>query len=160
MSEKTLKFGNNVVNKREFLASKQAITLYFVDTDKIVIFRRFKHNDNGSKYFTGYKEDSIIRPLCIILPQMSGNVKYFDDGGKECPLKLKIMTYFLEYNKIWSEIKKTLNIKVHSQPIYDEKYIKTKVKAFIDVINTVFSDNEIPKQRNHYICITAILILS
>ena len=50
----------------------------------------------------------------------------------------------------------TSNIKVHSQPIYDEKYIKTKVKTFNDVISTVFSDNEILKERNHYTCIAAI----
>ena len=50
------------------------------------------------------------------------------------------------------------NIKFHTEPIYAEKYIKTKVKTFNDVISTVFSDNEIPKERNHYICIAAICI--
>ena len=44
------------------------------------------------------------------------------------------------------------------KPICDEKYIKTKVKAFNGVINTAFSDNEIPKERNHYTCIAAIII--
>ena len=39
----------------------------------------------------------------------------------------------------------TLGIKFHSRLIYDEKYIKTKVKTFNDVFNTVFSDNEILK---------------
>ena len=36
--------------------------------------------------------------------------------------------------------------------------MKTKVKTFHAVINTVFSDNEIPKERNHYTCIAAICI--
>ena len=49
---------------------------------------------------------------------------------------------FLKYNEIWNKIKKTLHIKFHSQPIYDEKYIKMKVKTFNDVINTLFLDNE------------------
>ena len=52
----------------------------------------------------------------------------------------------------------TLGIKFHSRLIYDEKYIKTKVKTFNDVVNKVFSDNEIQKERNHYICIAAINI--
>ena len=52
----------------------------------------------------------------------------------------------------------TLGIKFHSWFIYDEKYIKTKVKTFNDVVNKVFSDNEIQKERNHYICIAAINI--
>ena len=51
-----------------------------------------------------------------------------------------------------------LNIKFHSQPIHDDIYIKTKVKAFDETINTLFSDNNVPKERSHYICIIAICI--
>ena len=45
---------------------------------------------------------------------------------------------FFEKNEIWNKIKETLGIRFHSQPIYDEKYIKTEVKAFNGVINTAF----------------------
>ena len=48
-SEKALKFGNAIVNKKEFLAFKKSIPLNLVDTDKIVIFDRFKHSGHGSK---------------------------------------------------------------------------------------------------------------
>ena len=89
---------------------------------------------------------------------MSGYIIYFDDSGKNTSFKIEDDDIFLKYNEIWNKIKKTLSIKFHSQPIYDEKYIKTKVKTFNDVINTVFSDNEIPKERNHYTCIAAICI--
>ena len=65
---------------------------------------------------------------------------------------------YLEYNEIWNKIKNILIIKLHSQPIYDDEYIKTKVKTFNVVINTHFSDNKIPKEGNHYICIAAICI--
>ena len=65
---------------------------------------------------------------------------------------------YLKCTEIWKKIKKSLGIKFHSQPIYDDKYIKTKVKTFISMINTLFSGNEIPKERNHYICIAAIFI--
>ena len=65
---------------------------------------------------------------------------------------------FLKFSVIWNKIKKTLNIKFHSQPTYDQKYIKTKVKTFNEVANTVFSDSEIPKEINHYTCIAAICI--
>ena len=65
MSEKTLKFNNIKVNKQEFHKSKQAIDLYSVDTDKIVVSDRFKHSEEGFKYFIGYQEDEIVRPLCI-----------------------------------------------------------------------------------------------
>ena len=62
---------------------------------------------------------------------------------------------YLKYTKIWNKIKKLLNIKFHSHPIHD---IKTKVKTFDNTINTLFSNNRVPKERNHYICIAAICI--
>ena len=41
----------------------------------------------------------------------------------------------VKYNEIWNKIKKTLNIKFHSMPVYDEKYIKAKVNEFNGVVN-------------------------
>ena len=43
-----------------------------VNVDQTVIADKFKHSDDGFKYFIGYKEGEIVKPLCIILPQMSG----------------------------------------------------------------------------------------
>ena len=71
MSEKTLKFNNIKIDKKEFHKSKQLIGLKLVDFNKIVTSDKFKHNDDGFKYFVGYKEDDITRPLCVTLPQMS-----------------------------------------------------------------------------------------
>ena len=136
MSEQTLKFGDMVVNKREFCASKEAIALNLANTSKIVVSDKFKHSDDGFKYFIGYLHvDNVIRPLCITLTQTSGYMKYFDNGGKICHLKLKMKVY-LKYNEIWNKIKKSLNTRFHSQPIYDDKYIKTKVKTFSSMINS------------------------
>ena len=60
MSEQTLKFGDLVVNKKEFHASKQAIALNLVNTNKIVVSDKFKHSDDGSKYFIGYLHDDDV----------------------------------------------------------------------------------------------------
>ena len=68
MNEKTLNFDNIRVNKKEFHKYKQLINL---DIDQIVISDKFKHSDGGFKYFIGYKENDVVEPLCIILPQMS-----------------------------------------------------------------------------------------
>ena len=48
--------------------------------------------------------------------------------------------------KFGKKIEKALGINFYDQPVYDENYIKTKVKEFNDVINTVFSENDIPKK--------------
>ena len=159
MSRKILKFGDIVVNKKEFHASKQAIALNSVKTGKILISYKFKHSVDGFKYFIGHlHDDDVIRPLCIILPQMSGYIKYFDNGGKNMSFKIEDESVYLKYTEIWNKIKNSLNSKFYSRPIYDDKYIKTKVKTFTSMINTLYSGNKIPKERNHYICIAAICI--
>ena len=159
MSEQTLIFGDIVVNKKEFQASKQEIALNSVKADKILVSYKFKQSDDGFKYFLGYlHDDDVIRPLCIILHQMSGCIKYFDNGGKNMSFKIEDESVFLKCTNFCNKIKNSLNSKCHSQPIYDDKYIKTKVKTFSSMINTLFSGNEIPKERNHYICIAAICI--
>ena len=50
-----------------------------------------------------------------------------------------------KYNGIWNKLKKTLNIKRHSMPVYDEKYINARVREFNGVIKTNFLGDEIPK---------------
>ena len=65
---------------------------------------------------------------------------------------------YLKYNEIWNKIKSILNVKFHGQPICDDKYIKTKVKLFSNSINTLFSGDEIPTKRIHYVCISAVCI--
>ena len=67
MSEKTLKFGNIRVNKKEFHKSKQPIDLMSVNVDQIVVSDKFKQSDEGFKYFISYQEGEIVQPLCIIL---------------------------------------------------------------------------------------------
>ena len=73
---------------------------------------------------------------------------------KICHLKLTMKVCILN-NQIWNKFKDLLNIRFNSEPIYDGKYIKTKLKTFNEMINTLFSGNEIPKERIHYVCIAA-----
>ena len=89
---------------------------------------------------------------------MSGCTKYFDGGGKNISFKLEDEGMYLKYKEIWKKIKMSLNPRFHSQLIYDEKYIETKVKTFSGMINTLFYDNKIPKERNHYIYIEGISV--
>ena len=55
--------------------SKQPIDLMSVNLDQTVVSDLFKHSDEGFKYFIGYQESEIVKPLCIILPQMTGYIK-------------------------------------------------------------------------------------
>ena len=59
----------------------------------IVVSNKVKNNET-SKYFIGCLDDiDVVVPLCVILPQMSGYIRYFDNGRKICHLKLKMMKY-------------------------------------------------------------------
>ena len=67
MSEKTLKFNSISLNKKEFDKSKKPIDLMSVNLVQIVVPDKFKHNNEGFKYFIGYQEGENVKPLCIIL---------------------------------------------------------------------------------------------
>ena len=64
----------------------------------------------------------------------------------------------IKYNEIRNKFKKTLNIKFRSMPVYDEKYIKVKVKEFNGVVNKNFLDDELLKEDAHCACIACISI--
>ena len=118
MREKTLKCNNIKINKKEFHEAKQTIDLGSIITDKIVVSDQFRHIEVGCKYFTGYQEDEIVKPLCIILPQMNGYIKYFENSGKNMSFLIKNSEVWEKYEEIWNVIKNKLNIKFHSQPIF------------------------------------------
>ena len=128
MSKKTLEFDNIIANKRELHKSKQPIDLMSVNVDQIVVSDKFKHSDDSFKYFIGYKEGEIVKPLCIILPQMTGYIKYFENGGKKMSFMVKEDGVLDKYNKIWDKIKNKLNIKFHSIPVYDRNMERLKLK--------------------------------
>ena len=81
---------------------------------------------------------------------MSGYIKYFENRGKNMSFLIKDNDVLDKCNETWNKIKKTLNIKFHSMPVYDEKYIKAKVREFNGVIKTNFLGDEIPKENVHY----------
>ena len=150
---------NNVeMSKKEFYDAKKAIPLNLIDINSIVVSNKVKNNETG-KYFIGYL-NSIdgISPLCIILPQKSGYIKYFENGGKNLSFKIEDDNVYIKYNQILNKIKELLHVKFYSEPIYEDKYIKRKVKTFSNIINTLLSGDEIPKERLYYVCIPAISI--
>ena len=84
--------------------------------------------------------------------------KYFESDGKSMSFMIKNNNVLDKYNEIWDKIKNKLNIKFHSKPVYDEKYIKAKVREFSGVIKTNFLGDEVPKENKHYTCIACITI--
>ena len=156
MISQKIKFGDKEVVKKELYSSKQAILLDSVDLSKIVVSNKWKINDTTYKYLCGYLNNDFIQPLCVILPQISGYIKYFHDGGKNMSFVTDDEEVYKKYNEIWEEVRKLLKLKFTVSPIGDDKYIIAKLKIFKNVNRTTFTDNVIPIERNNYACILAI----
>ena len=104
MNEKTLKFNNIILNKKEFHKSKHPIDLSLVSVYQIVASDKFKHSDEGFKYFIGYKKGEIVKPLCITLPQMNEYIKHFENGSKNMSFFIRDDEVLDKYNEIWDLI--------------------------------------------------------
>ena len=126
------------------------------DLSKIVVSSKWKISDTKYKYFCGYLNNDVIQPLCVILPQMSGYIKYFDDGAKNMSFVTDDKKIYEKYNEIWEVIRKILKLKFTVSPIRDDKYIIVKLKIFQNLNITTFTNNVIPEENTRYTCISAI----
>ena len=122
MNLRKIKFGDKKVNKKEFYSSKQAISLDSGDLDKIVVSNKCKINNTTYKHICGYLNNDTIQPLCVILPQIDGYIKYFDDGGKNMSFIADDEKIYEKYCEIWEVIRSLLEINFTVNPIRDYKY--------------------------------------
>ena len=101
-----------------------------VDLSKIVVSSRWKLNDTTYKYFCRYLNNDVIHPLCVILPQMNGYIKNFDNDGKNMSFVTDDKKVYEKYDGIWNVVKWILKLKFTASPIRDDKYILAKLKIF------------------------------
>ena len=153
-------FNDVEMSKKEFYDANKSIPLNLVNINNIVVSNKVKNNNETSKYFIGYLNDiDDVSSLCIILPQMDGYIKYFENGGKNMSFKIEDDAVYIKYNQIWNKMKKLLGVKFYSEPIYEDKYIKTKVKTFSSVINTLFSGMKFQKKEFNILAFHAFLLI-
>ena len=109
------------------------------------------------KYFNGYNDDGVIRPLCTKLPQMIGYVKHFD-SSKTMSLKVIDNKLLKKYTEIW--VSSLMNIEFDTEPVYgdNDEYIKTIIKSYGDKINTNFQGKKIPKEDASYKCLSLVML--
>ena len=141
-----VRFGDRGIAKESFYAAKRPIKIWDVNVNNIGISKLFKIKTN-SKYLNGYL-DKNIGPLVLIMPEMSGYFKTFKD--KEGNNKL--MSFCIDeekllekYKAIWTKIEHFKNIKLNALPVYDERYIKTKIRTFGDKVYTNFRGLDVPE---------------
>ena len=127
MSGKSINFGDKKINKSNFYKNKKLFSLHDTGINKILISKKESHGaKNSLKYFIGHNDGEIIRPLCIILPQMIGYVKHFDSNKtvrypySNMSFKVSDNKLLKKYNKIWERVGNILNIEFDCEPVYGE----------------------------------------
>ena len=141
MSLKKIKFGDKEVDKKKFYLSKQVFLLDSVDLDKIVLSSKWKINETTYKYLCVHLNNDVIQPLCVILPQMHGYIKYFHNGGKNMTFVTDNEKVYDKYKKIWEVIRKLLKVKFTVNPVRDDKYLVAKLKIFNKINRKTFNNN-------------------
>ena len=109
------------------------------------------------KYFIAFKDAKKIIPLCIFLPQMSAYRRDFDET-KKISFLIKDDELLEKYNEIWEKFKITIKREFNDEPVYNEKYLKSKIKSYNGKINTNFHNKKIPREGSQFICLSVILI--
>ena len=87
---------------------------------------------------------------------MNSYAKYFDKNSKYMNHLVKDEKILKKYLKIWNKtelIKKELN----SEPLYNDKHMKTRIKTYNDGVYTNFQHNKIPKDNEYCACLSVIL---
>ena len=143
--KKALKFNNIKLNKKEFHKSEEPIDLISVNEDQIVVSDKFKHNNEGFKYFIGYKEGKLLNHYALFYLKWMGTSNTLKPGTKTCLIWSKRTKCGNKFKQIWNVIKNKLGIKFHIEPVYDKTYIKAKVREFDSKIKANFLGNDMSK---------------
>ena len=105
MSGKTIIFNDKKVRKSNFYKNKKINRIEDIDINNVLVSKKEPYGTKNSfKYFIGYNDNDIIRPLCLILPQMTGYAKKFNESIT-MSFRVNDKQFLKNYNKIWEKLK-------------------------------------------------------
>ena len=160
MSETNINFNDKKIKKSTFYKNKAINHIEDINVNNILVPKKEPDcNKNSSKYFIGYNDNDVIRPLCIRLPQMTGCARKFDENATMSFI-VKNKQLLKKYTKLWETIEILMKINFESKPVYgdDVKYIKTKIKMYAGSTITNFHNKKIPKEKAPCKCLSIIMI--
>ena len=83
MSGKNINFNDKKLRKSYFYKNKKINNIEDIDVNNRLVSKKESYgNKNSLKYFIGYNDDDIIRPLCIRLPQMIGYPRKLEENAR------------------------------------------------------------------------------
>ena len=139
MSGNSINFNDETIKKSDYYKNKKIFNIDNIDVNKILVSKKETYGEyNSFKYFIGYNDNDIIRPLYLGLSQMTGYINKFDKN--KMSLMAKDQQLLKNYNKIWKTIEKLMKIDFNTKTTDgdDDKCIKSKIEAYKDSIATKF----------------------
>ena len=89
---------------------------------------------------------------------MSAYRRDFDET-KYMSFLIKDDEFLEKYNEISKKVKNSIKNEFDSEPVYNEKYLKAKIKSCNGIIKTNFHNIKISKKGSEYICLSVILVI-
>ena len=112
MSEKNINFDDKKFRKSTFYKNKRIYSTDNIDVNNILVSKKEPYGNKFSvKYFIGYNDNDIIRPLCVKLPQMTGYCRKFDENAT-MSFVVKNKQLLKTYAKIWEKIEGLMKVKI------------------------------------------------
>ena len=75
-----------------------------IDVNKILISKNEIHGEyNSFKYFIGYNDNDVIKPLYLFISQTNGYINKFDKNKVTMSLMIKDIQLLQNHNKIWKK---------------------------------------------------------
>ena len=154
-----MNFGDKKIKKSLFYKNKKLFNIDDKDANKTLVSKKEPYGTNKwTKCFIGYCDNDVIRPLCIMLPQMITYVKCFD-SNKTMYFKVSHKKLLKKYIKIWEKISSLVGKKFDTEPAYRDidKYMKIKIKSYGGNVNTNFKCKKISKENTSCKCLSLIM---
>ena len=152
MSGKNINFNASKIRKSYFYKKKIIYNIEDIDAKKILVFKKEAYGSKNSfKYFLGYNDNDVIRPLCVKLSPMTGYARKFKENTT-MSFRANNKQLLKNYNKIWKKIEHLININ------FENKFIKTKIKIYAGSTITNFHKNQIPKEKPPSKCLSIIML--
>ena len=151
MEQEAVYFGENGNIKNAFHKNKRPININEVHIQETVLSPKKSYSQDSFKYLTGYRLNSnaFPSPLCGKLPQMNAYAKHFDKNNKYINLLVNDKEILKKYSEIWNKIKSLIKKDFNSEPVYNDKYIKIKIKTYNNKVYANFQLNKIPKDNEY-----------
>ena len=134
-----------------------------IDVNKILVSKEEPYGKNNLlKYFIGYNDNDVIWSLYLKLSNMTSYINEFNENKNTIIMSLRVNDeqLFKKYNKIWENVEKLRRIDFESKPTYgyDDKYVKTKIKRYADIITTNFHNKRMLKEKVPCNCLSIIML--